>query len=327
MKYHKRFNADDTLQSIGAQAGYDATVQNAREFSALRRSTPQIITVDETGKEPKVSGYMTYDDKAYERDPWRMYQYKPAAGEVRSDDTKKAAGRAVYIKEILPGGETRVTAKENFKKADGSILDESKTKNGKSYFDRLYRLTREGAQSAEEYDSGLYRTQTAANRFTNNQYVIEQKAALAQVPASMLGAAMFHYYSDFTDGSAGVALSDAEINELFLGSNLSRSGMNTEAVREYSKTEEGAAEIAAYILQSEAKKRGYDLSNLKGTQEQEILAAFNRKMKGSDSKGAVTKQMADVFEDVFASLPGRERAVTWREDSDLYYDFEDMFPG
>lgn len=323
MKYHKKFQAEDTLQSIAAQAGYDATVQNAREFDALRRSTPQIITVDETGKEPKVSGYMTYDDKAYERDPWRMYQYKPAAGEVRSDGTKKAAGRAVYVKEILPGGETRVTAKEDFKKADGSVLDESKTKNGKSYFDRLYQLTREGAQNAEEYDSGLYRAQTAAKRFTNNQYVIEQKAALAQVPAAMLGAAMFHYY---TDGSAGAALSDAEIGELFRGSNLAHSGMNAEAVREYTKTEEGAAEIAAYILQAEAKKRGYDLSNLKGTQKQEILAAFNRKMKGSDSRGAVTTQMADVFEDVFASLPGKERAVTWREDSDLYYDFEDMFP-
>ena len=327
VKYRKQFGLDDSLTSISMQAGQDATLQNAKEFNDLRLSRPQIITIDETGTTPKVSGNMTYDDKAYENDPWRMYQYKPTAAEPQGDPSKQAQGRAVYVKELLPTGETKITAKEEYQKADTRAVDGTKTKSSSSYFDQLYQITRTGAQSQEEYDNSLYRAEVAAKEFENNKYVIEQKAALTQVPAPMLGAALYHFYGDTTNNASKYELTDTEINELFRGSNLGKSGMNTEALREYIKTPEGATEVAAYILQVEAKKRGYDLSNLSGTQAQEILAAFNRRMKISDTKGAVTKQLVSVFEDIFDTLPGQAREVNWLEDSDNYYNYADVFLG
>lgn len=325
MRYNKKFGLDDTWTGISMRAGQDATLQNAKEFADLRRSNPQVIEVDETGKTPKVSGHMTYDDKKYERDPWRMYQYKPTATEPQGDPSKKAQGRAVYVKEILPTGETRFMEKDKFKKTDSRAVDGKKTKNSSSYFDQLYQITRTGAPSKESYDTSLYRTETSAREFENNKYLIEQKAALTQVPPAMLGAALFHLYGENTNSQGNYPLTDKEIDELFRGSNLGRSGMNAEALREYTKSREGATEVAAYILQVEAKKRGYDLANLKGTQAQEILAAFNRRMKISDGQGAVTKQLLPVFENIYASLPGQEREVSWQEDSDNYYDYANVF--
>lgn len=325
VRYKKQFSADDSWTSISMQAGHDATLQNAKEFADMRRSRPQMIEVDETGKTPKVNGYRTYDDKKYERDPWRMYQYKPSASEPQGDPSKRAQGRAVYVREILPGGETRIVEKEEFKKTDSRAADGKKNKNGSSYFDQLYQITRTGAQGQQEYDTSLYRTEMATKAFENNKYLIEQKAALAQVPPAMLGAAMFHFYGDTSNNAEKYQLTDKEIDELFRGSDLGKTGMNADALREYTKTREGAAEVAAYILRVEARKRGYDLSNLKGTQGQEILAAFNRRMKISDTKGAITKQLVPVFENIYASLPGQEREVNWLEDSDNYYDYADVF--
>ncbi len=325
MRYKKQFGLDDSWTSISMQAGHDATLQNAKEFADMRRSRPQIIEVDETGKTPKVNGHITYDDKKYERDPWRMYQYKPSASEPQGDPSKRAQGRAVYVREILPGGDTRIMEKDEFKKADNRSVDGKKNQNGSSYFDQLYQITRTGAQGQQEYDTSLYRTEMATKEFENNKYLIEQKAALAQVPPAMLGAALFHFYGDTSNNAEKYQLTDKEIDELFRGSDLGKTGMNADALREYTKTQEGAAEVAAYILRVEALKRGYDLSNLKGTQGQEILAAFNRRMKISDTKGAITKQLVPVFENIYASLPGKEREVNWLEDSDNYYDYADVF--
>lgn len=325
MRYKKKFGLEDSWIGISMQAGQEATKQNAREFADKRLSNPQVIEVDERGKTPVVRGNMTYDDKAYETDPWRMYQYKPEETEPQGDPSKRAQDRQVYIKEILPTGETLYTKREDYSMADGRTVDGSKTQNGGSYFDQLYQVTRRGASGQKEYDTSLYRTELGVREFENNKYMIEQKAALTQVPPAMLGAALFHFYGDSPYTGAKYGLTDQEIEELFRGSDLGRRGMNTQALREYIATPEGATEVAAYILQVEAKKRGYNLANLTQTQAQEILAAFNRRMNISDQKGTITKDLVPIFEDIFASLPGQEREVWWPEDSDNYYDYEDVF--
>ncbi len=287
--------ADYSLDKIGREVSGVIRKNLRDEMSDEILENPQITTVDYRSEKP------TYEKESTEKNAYSLYNHITNDGNISAKKTTPE--RESQVKEIFKDGTSQISSREEFEeKLNASNPDEKDMSELKT----IVRIT---SKTPEDYANSEKRFENAFESFESNKYLIEETAARAGIPPSLLASLYYKFMAD--DGS----LNAAKPNERYVRMGYARLYGNplecdSSVLNDYMSTTEGLLDVIAMGLKSESKFFQYDIYNLSTKEMHELLTNYGKWHNYPQYFDDSVVAYNDVFESIYKKLPGMDYEVT-----------------